>query len=322
MLLVVTASWGALARARRGGPDADRRCASRRARAGIDRAGRKVRPGAQRRDHRALSRPEPPGIGAGAQLVIWPEASTPFYLRPRRRARRADPPAGRRDAHAVSHRHRRVRARRTATARSLLQRRRARRTRRTVARGRTARCSWCRSASTCRSSAAVLRRPAHRGRQRLLRRAPSRRVRRRRPPAQRRDLLRVGVSGDRPRVRRAAAASCSRRSRTTPGSAGRRRPFSISSRARCAPSRKAATSCAPRTPASAARSIRTAACSPTTTLFEPAALDGRRAAARSRTIYSRIGDVVVWLSLAVTGRRASSAWRDRPGGRTCAPIRD
>ena len=60
------------------------------------------------------------------------------------------------------------------------------------------------------------------------------RLRRRRPPGQRGHLLRVGVPGDRARLRRSAAASCSRRSRTTRGSGDRRRPTSTSSRARSA----------------------------------------------------------------------------------------
>ena len=55
-------------------------------------------------------------------------------------------------------------------------------------------------------------------------------------------------------------ASCSRRSRTTPGTDDRRRPISIGIKPRCAQSRTAATWREPPTPASVASSIPTATC--------------------------------------------------------------
>ena len=92
-------------------------------------------------------------IGAGAAARHLARGVDAVLLRRRRGAGRADPAAGDRIAHAVHHRHRRVRAGRAAARpdrfynAAVLRRRR-----RPNARRRTGRCGSCRSASTCRSS--------------------------------------------------------------------------------------------------------------------------------------------------------------------------
>ena len=187
-----------------------------------------------------LSRSQPAGDRRRRRARRVARGRDAVLLRPRADARRADPPARRRDAHAVSHRHRRVRAGdATGSAGSLLQLGGAGRRRRRIARRRIARCSSCRSASTCRSRSCCSSSGRSSKRSATSRLAPS-------PwcstptgaPVQRRDLLRVGVSLDRARVRRARQPAARRRSPTTPGSAGRRRPISTSSRARFGRSRQ------------------------------------------------------------------------------------
>ena len=80
----------------------------------------------------------------------------------------------------------------------------------------------------------------------------------------------------------------------------RRRRTSISRRRRCARSRTGAISCARPTPASAASSIRTAACSERTDIFQPAVLVGEARFLRTSTFYSRHGDVIAYASAVVT----------------------
>ena len=156
--------------------------------------------------------------------------------------------------------------------------------------GPTARCSSCRSASTCRSSAAVLRGAARRRRSAISRPGTD-------PGSSTPTATAVSVAicyeSVYPSIARAFVAARQRAAgdhhqrRLVRHS--RRRPTSISIRARCGPSRRDAMSCARPTRASAAPSIPTAACS-----------RGRRCSSRRRstvdvrlldrrTIYSRLG---------------------------------
>ncbi len=148
-------------------------------------------------------------IGEGADLVVWPEAATPFYFDlqanfaapVRRLAVEAKTPfligtdefvpataeAPDRYFNAA------VLVGRDGRSRGVVPEDAARAVRRV------------RAAQT----PAVLRRPAHRGGERFLGGDRAGRVRRRRPPFQCRHLLRVGVPVARARVRRCVAASCS-----------------------------------------------------------------------------------------------------------------
>ena len=219
--------------------------------------------------------------------------STPVLAAPFRRLARPN-------ADAVSDWHRRVRA--GAVRRSVLQLGRA------AWRGRPdARLVSQDAARAVRrvrpaQARAVLRRPARQGGVGFLAGRRSARVRcRRGTSGQRRHLLRVGLSRGSPAPSCSGAASCLRPSPTTPGSAVPRRPISTSTRAPFGRSRKAGTSCAPPTRASPAPSIRTGACSPRPSLFEPVALAVDVRLLDGRTFYSRFGDLIVWLSLMVVG---------------------
>ena len=101
-------------------------------------------------------------IGHGAELVLWPESSTPFNFE---EAAIAPTPTGARagaaGARADPPRQRSDRARRRRP--TLLQLRVSRSRRRHRPAASTARCTWCRSASTCRSSSCCSSRAAGRG---------------------------------------------------------------------------------------------------------------------------------------------------------------
>ena len=128
---------------------------------------------------------------------------------------------------------------------------------------------------------------------------------------QHRDLLRGDLPESdpavRPRRQRAAdddhQRRVVRRDRLPPTSTGTRR--------RCARSRRGDTSRARPTPGSAASSIPTAASS------RRRRCSSRRSSSQDirfitdRTIYSRIGDLVAWLSLALTAAALLAAWRVR-----------
>ena len=81
---------------------------------------------------------------------------------------------------------------------------------------------------------------------------------------------------------------------------GRRLPFSTGIRPRYGPSKADGISRERRIPASAASSTRTGASCAKSELFEQKILVEDLKFLRHRTLYSRIGDTVAWLSLALT----------------------
>ena len=119
----------------------------------------------------------------------------------------------------------------------------------------------------------------------------------------------VVYPGSRPAVRRRRQRAADDDHQRRVVRARRRRRISISRRRRCARSRRAAIWCAPPTPASAASSIRTAACSRGREIFEPAVIVGEARFLRTSTLYARCGDVFAYASVVATVRRCCIAVR-------------
>ena len=256
---------------------------------------------------------------AGAELVIWPEASTPFFFDAAGAARRADPPAGDRSrGRRFSSAPTRFERGRDAPADRYLQLRRARRHRRPVARDVSQDAAGAVRRVRAVQAVAVLRRAARRGREQTSPRATE-------PVVFDFDGRRVSVAICYESVYpwivarvRAAGQPAARDDHQRRVVRHARRPrISTSNRAPFAPSRKAATSSAPPTPASAAPSIRTAVAAADAAVRDRADVVVDVRLLDGGTIYSQLGDVVVWLSLGCD--RARSCCRSG-GGLVAAAI--
>ena len=245
-------------------------------------------------------------LAQGATFIIWPESSprsTSSEDLPRRIAIRRLARETGATLLIGSDQVEPIAAGRTArrARQPLLQRRVPRQARRHAPAPSTARCTWCRSASTCRCSGCCSSSARSSKRSRPSRPATE-------PvllpvgdaPGEHRDLLRSDLRQPDPpvRPRRQRAADHDHQRRLVRPVVGRR--TSTGTRRRCARSSTAATSRAPRTPASAASSIRTAASSRSRSCSSRRCSSQDLRSSRTRTIYTRIGDLVAWLSLAFT----------------------